>query len=455
MLDESIFKNVKNLHFIGIGGSGMFPIVQILHSRGYHITGSDNNESSILQAERDMGISVTLGQKAENIKGAQYIIYTAAVLDDNPELLAAKASGIPMAERSEILGWLTRQYSDCCCVCGTHGKTTTTSMLTQILFGAGLDPSAVIGGKLPAIGGYGRAGKTQRMVCEACEFQDHFLKLAPDLSILLNIDNDHLEYFKTIENTIRSFHKFAEMTAKTVFYNADDENTVKAVAGISGKELISFGWGDNCQWRPSEVEMPGGAQSVFTLHNGGKNLGRFVIHVPGRHNVLNATAAVAAALSMGATVEQARANLADFHGAGRRFEVLGERKGVTIADDYAHHPTEVSATLKAAKQLPFREVWAVFQPFTYSRTKMLMDDFAQALSIADHVVMSEIMGSREKNTEGVYTAQLAQKIPGSIWYTEFPEIAQYVMEHAQPGDLVITLGCGDVYKCAHQMLQIG
>lgn len=454
MLDETILKQAKHLHFIGIGGSGMFPLVQILYGMGYSITGSDNNESSIVDAEREMGIRVVLGQRAENIAGADMIIYTAAILEDNPELVAAKASGIPLAERAELLGWLSSRFSKCYCVCGTHGKTTTTSMLTQILLGAGMDPSAVVGGKLPAIGGYGRRGQSDFLVCEACEFQDHFLKLFPDVSIILNIDNDHMEYFGTIENSIRSFHTFAEKTAKAVFYNGDDANTRRCVEGLHGKELFSFGWEETNDFYPVNLRMPGGMESVFTLMNRGKSLGDFTIHVPGRHNVLNAAAAIAAAFYAGASPDAVREHLSQFHGAGRRFEVLGKVRGVTIADDYAHHPAELAATLTAAKALPFKKVWAVFQPFTYSRTKLLMDDFAKALSVADYVVMSEIMGSREKNTDGVYTSQLAEKIPGSVWFPGFDEIASYVMNHAGDGDLVITLGCGDVYKCAKKMLKI-
>lgn len=452
MLSAEILMKTKRLHFIGIGGSGMFPIVQIFHGMGYTITGSDNNESSIVSSERALGIPVTLGQRAENITGADVIIYTAAIMEDNPELMAARAAGVPLLERAEVLGWLTERYEDCLCVCGTHGKTTTTAMLTQILLGAGRDPSAVIGGKLPAIDGYGRQGKSSVMVCEACEFQDHFLKLSPDLSIILNIDNDHMEYFGTIENAIRSFREFASKTSRVVLYNGDDANTRKAVDGISGKALYSFGWEKGCDYCPVNLRMPGGAESVFTLMRGEDCLGDFTLHVPGKHNVLNGTAAVAAALAIGVSVDDARAHLAAFRGAGRRFEILGTLGGVTIADDYAHHPTELHATLSAAKALPFRKVWAVFQPFTYSRTKLLMDDFAEALKLADHVVMSEIMGSREKNTNGVYTSQLADKIPGAVWFPAFPEIARYVMDHAKEGDLVLTLGCGDVYKCAHLML---
>lgn len=453
MFDGTILETAKQIHFIGIGGSGMFPIVQILHGMGYHISGSDNNPGSIVDAERAIGIPVILGQKAENIKGAELIVYTAAILPDNPELAAARASGVPLIERAELLGWLTTQYKDPICVCGTHGKTTTTSMLTQILLGAGFDPSAVIGGKLPAIGGYGRRGQSGTFVCEACEFQDHFLKLSPSIAVILNIDNDHMEYFGTIDNAVRSFHTFAGMARDAVLYNADDANTRKAVEGITGKDLVSFGWGEGCEYRPANLRMPGGAESVFTLLHDGVPVEDFTLHVPGRHNVLNAVAAIAAAMYRGAPVKAVQEHLAAFRGAGRRFEILGERGGVTIADDYAHHPAELAATLTAAKELPFRKVWAVFQPFTYSRTKLLMDDFAKALQIADYVVMSEIMGSREKNTEGVYTSQLAEKVPGSVWFPAFPEIAAYVMEHAKEGDLVLTLGCGDVYKCAHMMLE--
>ena len=452
MFDGSLLKTVKHIHFIGIGGSGMFPIVQILHAQGYFITGSDNNESDTVSLERSMGIPVALGQRAENIDGADLIIYTAAIMADNPELIAAKKSGVPTVERAEILGYLTSLYHECICVCGTHGKTTTTAMLTQILLGAGLDPTAVIGGKLPAIGGNGRVGESGVMVCEACEFNDHFLQLDPDVAVILNVDADHLEYFGTIENIVKSFRIFAGMAKKAVIVNGSDENSMKAVSSVTGKEIITFGWEESCDYSPAGI-VHEGAVSTFDLLHHGKPLGRFTIHVPGRHNILNAVAAIAAAIHAGAPVSAIAEHLAKFRGAGRRFEILGAVNGVTIADDYAHHPAELAATLRAAKELPFREVWAVFQPFTYSRTQMLMDDFALALALADHVVMSEIMGSREKNTYGVYTSQLAEKIPGSVWFPAFPEIARYVMANAKPGDLVLTLGCGDVYKCAKLMLQ--
>lgn len=452
MFDGSILKKSKRLHFIGIGGSGMFPIVQILHSQGYTITGSDNNESSIVDSERALGIAVHMGQRAENIEGAELIVYTAAIMPDNPELIAAKASGIPTIERAELLGYITSLYSRCVCVCGTHGKTTTTAILTQALVGADADPTAVVGGKLPAIGGYGCVGKSDIMVCEACEFQDHFLQLCPDISVILNIDNDHLEYFGTIENSIKSFHRFAEMTTRTIIVNGGDANSMKAVEGVTGKEIITFGQAPTNDYYPADVSRSG-VKSTFKLMHGGKPEATLTVNVPGAHNILNAVAAYAAAMAVGVSPASAAEHIEKFHGAGRRFEVLGKVGGVTIVDDYAHHPAELAATLSAAKELDFHEVWAVFQPFTYSRTRLLMDDFASALAIADHVVMSEIMGSREKNTDGVFTSQLAEKIPGAVWFPKFPEMSDYVMSHAVDGDLVITLGCGDVYKCAHLMLK--
>lgn len=442
----------KHIHFIGIGGSGMYPIAQILHSEGFEISGSDNNETDTLNAVRKMGATVFLGQRPENIKGADLIVYTAAIMADNPELIAAKASGIPTVERSVMLGELTRRYSKMVGVCGTHGKTTTTAMTTQILLDAGLDPSCVIGGKLPAIGGNGRAGKSDIMVCESCEFVDTFLQLYPDIAVLLNIDADHLDYFKTMENLKASFRKFAEKATRLVIYNGDDPNTLDALQGLD-KESLTFGFSSHNDYYPANIQHLGGTELTFDLMYRGEKLCALPLHIPGDHNILNAVAASAAAIAAGASPKDCQKGLDGFRGAGRRFEVLASVNGITIADDYAHHPTELEATLKAAKALDFSRVWAVHQPFTYSRTKMLLDDFARVLQIADKVVLSEIMGSREKNTYGIYTKDLAEKIPGCVWFDGFEEIACYVAENARPGDLVITLGCGDVYKAAKLIIQ--
>jgi len=450
--DNTILRDKKHIHFIGIGGSGMFPIVQILKNKGYYITGSDNNESDILASERKMGIPIYMGHSPENIKGADLIVHSAAIMNDVNELVAARESGVLTVERSQILGLITEQYSNCICVSGTHGKTTTTSMITQILLGAKLDPTAVIGGKLPAIGGYGRAGESENMVCEACEFVDTFLKLSPDIAVILNIDEDHLDYFKTLDNIIKSFNKFAEKATKVIIYNGDDANSASAVKSVN-KPKITFGFNSTNDYYPQNIKQIDNISTAFELMHCGIKLADIEINVPGRHNVLNAVAACAAAIYSGVSPEQCAEFIKQFKGAGRRFEFLGKVNGVTIADDYAHHPAELKVTLEAAKKMGYKKVWAVFQPFTYSRTYMLLDDFAKVLSIADRVVMTEIMGSREKNTYNIYTKDLAEKINGSVWFNTFEEIADYVMNNAEDGDLVITLGCGDIYKCAKLMLK--
>lgn len=442
---------VKHIHCIGVGGSGMFPIIQILLSQGYEISGSDNNESDILAMERRLGVKVTLGHSPENLSGADLVLYSAAIMADNPELTAAKERGIPLWERARMLGAISSHYGESVGVCGTHGKTTVTAMLTQILYGAGADPSAVIGGKLRAIGGYGRAGKSDLFIYEACEFRDTFLSTYPDTAVVLNIDDDHLDYFGTVENAMRSFTKFAGM-ARRVLYNGDDENTVRAIAAADTPEKLTFGWRETNDFWPAGIQRQDGLCRSFTLMHRKEALCRLTIHVPGEHNILNAAAAAATAWLLGVSLEEIARHLEAFTGAGRRFEVLGKVRGVTIVDDYAHHPAELAATLRAAKELDFRQVWAVFQPFTFSRTYLLLEDFVSALSIADRVVLSPIMGSREKNQWGIRSSDLGEKIPGCVCLPGFREMADYVMENAQEGDLVITLGCGDIYKCARMML---
>ena len=431
----------------------MYPLAQILHSRGYYLTGSDNNETETLQAVREMGIPVFLGQRAENIEGADLIVHTAAILPDNPELIAAKASGVTVLERSELLGLITEEFGNAICVSGTHGKTTVTSMITQILVENNLDISAVIGGKLPLIHGSGRAGKSEVMVCEACEFQDHFLNLAVDTAVILNVDEDHLDYFKNLDNIIKSFR------TKTIIINGGDENSMKAVRGIEGKEIITFGFNKENDYSADNIVLKG-LVTEFDAYCHGECLGRVTLNVAGRHNVLNALAAIAAAESVDVPFGNIKSALYNFRGAGRRFEKYGEVKGITVVDDYAHHPAEIAVTLNSAVKLGYNKVWAVHQPFTFSRTSLLLDDFAEALAIADKVVLAAIMGGREKNTIGIHTKSLAEKIEGSVYFEEeehdanFELVAQYVAENAEEGDLIVTLGCGDVNKVARRILKL-
>lgn len=450
---SELLKKVKRIHFIGIGGSGMCPLAEILHSQGYILSGSDNNESDTLSRIKAMGIPVVMGQKAENINGAEMIVYTAALLKDNPELVSAKNSGIPTFERSEMLGAITEMFNNCICISGTHGKTTVSSMLTQILLENNQDPSAVIGGKLPLINSNGRVGKTDNMVCEACEFVDTFLKLYPDVAVILNIDEDHLDYFKTLDNIIKSFNKFADMATKALIINGDDANTLRAVENIKDKEIITFGINKENDYYADNIEIKHAFPCFdFCCQKG--TLGHIELNVPGEHNIYNALAALTAAVYNGLDAQDSIVALQHFGGAGRRFERLATCNGIDIADDYAHHPAELKVTLEAAMKMGYKNVWAIFQPFTYSRTALLMDDFAKVLQIPDKCVMTEIMGSREINTYNVYTSQLAEKIPGSVWFNTFEEVAEYVYKNAQSGDLVITLGCGDIYKAAKILINL-
>ncbi len=443
---KKALESAKHIHFIGIGGSGMFPLAQILHARGCYMTGSDNNETETLELVRKMGITVFMGQRAENIEGADFICYTAAIMADNPELIAAKASGAVCVERSELLGVLTMDTDNAICISGTHGKTTTSGMTTQMLLASGFDTGAVLGGKLKAIGGSGRSGSDDMMVVESCEFVDTFLKLYPDIAVILNIDEDHLDYFKTLENLKKSFTRFASNAAKCLIYNGDDENTLDALKTVD-KEKITFGRSRGNDYS-YEILSTSGLDTRFQVYYRGEAVTEAVIHVPGEHNILNALAAMAAARYMGAEWSGIVKGLDEFHGTVRRFEKIAQVKGVTIVDDYAHHPAEIRATLLAAKTLDFKRIVAVHQPFTYSRTSMLLDDFAEALSIADKTVLTKIMGSREKNTYGIDSSRLQAKIEGCELTPEFDECVEYLVNNVREGDLVITMGCGDVYKVA-------
>jgi UDP-N-acetylmuramate--alanine ligase len=443
----------QKIHMIGIGGSGMFPLAQILHARGYQLSGSDNNESDTLELVREMGIPVVMGHYSQNVLGKDLVVYSAAISPENPERLAAAANHIPTMERSELLGIVSQLYSQAVCISGTHGKTTTSAMLTQVLLTAGKDPSAVIGGKLPLIGGNGRTGDSPLFVCESCEYVDTFLHLSPDYAVVLNIDEDHMEYFKTLERLKHSFRTFAEKASTLVLYNGDDENTRDALDRLE-KETRTFGLSPENDYTAANIRMGDGIQMHFDALFQGQPLFPVTVNIPGKHNILNALACVAMAHILGCPAPDIQKGIADFRGAGRRFEVLGKVNGATLADDYAHHPTELGAVLSTARTLPFQRIWAVFQPFTFSRTAMLLEDFARVLSLADRVVLSPIMGSREINTYGISSQDLAEKIPGCVVLDTFDEIADYVAGQAKEGDLILTLGCGDIYKAAKLMLEL-
>ena len=444
--EDKIITAVKKVHMIGIGGSGMCPLAEILHGKGYTITGSDNNEGDTLNRCKTLGIKVYMGHNAENVKGAELVVYSAAISQDNPEIVYAKENGIPTMERSHLLGAITRMYDNVIGVCGTHGKTSTTSMLTQIFILNNLDPTAVIGGKLPLMNSNGRNGNSENMICESCEFVDTFLQLSPDISVLLNIDNDHLDYFKTMDNLVLSFHKFINMS-RVAFINGDDPLVIKAAKDI-GAEVITFGTEKGNMYRANNITKSKYGFKFDVIKNG-EFLINIEMHIPGIHNVLNGLAATAVSDYMGVKAEGIKSALEQFTGAGRRFEFLGEFNGFVLADDYAHHPTEIKATLSAAKSLDYNRVIAVFQPFTFSRTALLLDEFIEALKIADYVILMPIMGSREQNTYNVFSEDILKGLKSGVCRETFNEVADEIISVAGNGDLVITMGGGDIYKAAH------
>ena len=444
--EDKIIDNVKHIHMIGIGGSGMCPLAEILHSKGYILTGSDNNESDPLKRVKALGVKVFMGHSAENVRGAELVVYSAAISKENPEILEARRLGIPTMERSHLLGALTRKYENVIGVCGTHGKTSVTSMITQILILNKMEPTAVIGGKLPLINSNGIAGKSDIMVCESCEFVDTFLQLSPDVAVLLNIDNDHLDYFKTMENMVKSFRKFVGM-GKVCYVNGDDKLAVSATEGLPIK-TVTFGFSDENEYT-AKNEKKGKFGFSFDVCKNGQVITKLELKIPGHHNILNALSAFAVAYDLGVSPSGIKSALESFTGAGRRFEFLGEFNGFVLADDYAHHPTEITATLTAAKNLDYNRVIAVFQPFTFSRTALLKDDFIKALGVADKVILTPIMGSREVNTFNIYSEDLQKGLKACVIVDGFENIANEIINTAQKGDIVITMGGGDIYKAAY------
>ena len=451
MYDPKLLEGVRTIHFIGCGGSGTYPLIQILHSRGYAITGSDVEETKNTEAERALGVRVCIGHDAANVGNADLVVYSAAIHDDNPELQAARARGIKAVERSVMLGYISRTHAQSIGVAGTHGKTTTTGMITTMLELAGRDPAAVIGGKLPLIGGYGKAGKGDDIVIEACEYSETFLKLTPYLSVVLNIDNDHLDYYGSMGELKFAFKRFALMTQFMIFANADDKNTMDVMYTLD-RRVRTFGIDNDGDYRAINVQEYKPGFFEFDLKEWNKVTGHIRLAVPGYHNIYNALAMCAVCRFVGLTVEQCADAALNFKGAGRRFELYGECNGAVVVDDYAHHPTEIRATLTTAREMGYKRLIAVHQPFTYSRTKMLFNDFVDVFKIPDITVLTPIMGSREPNDPSITSAKLAAQIPNAVLVDSLEAAAQWVKDNAREGDLVITLGCGDIYKASKMMV---
>lgn len=436
-----------HVHLVGIGGVSMRPLGLVLKGMGMQVTGSDMSASDGTRELEEKGIPVAIGHNAENIAGADCIIRTAAAHNDNPEIAAARASGIPVFERAQAWGEIMKSYKNAVCVSGTHGKTTTTSMLTHILMAADMDPTVMIGGYLPLLHASHRVGHGDTILLESCEYCDSFLNFFPTLAVVLNVEEDHLDYFKDLADIQKSFHQFAEMATFGVVANGDDPHTVKAMEGIN---YVTFGLGEGNRihaanmcpdWRHFDVLCDG----EFYCH--------LDMGVLGRHNAMNALAAAAAAWMMGIPGQTVSEGLESFHGAGRRMEFKGQFNGADVYDDYAHHPDEVAATIAAVRNaMPDKRLVLAFQPHTYTRTSALFEDFVRELGKADVLVLAEIYAARERNTIGISSAQVAEKIPGAVYCETLPEVTEYLRANVREGDVVITMGAGDIFRAGEALL---
>jgi len=437
----------KHVHLVGIGGVSMRPLGLVLKGMGMLVTGSDMNSSVSTDELIAKGIQVHIGHQTENIQGADCIIRTAAAHNDNPEIAAARAAGIPVFERAQAWGQIMKSYKNAICISGTHGKTTTTSMLTHIMMEAQRDPTVMIGGYLPLLHSGHRVGNGDTIILESCEYCDSFLNFFPTLAVVLNIDEDHLDYFKDLNDIEKSFHKFAEIATGGILANGDDPNTVDAMAGLN---YTSFGLDDHNTVHTANITDDFHSYDVIC---DGTLYCHLDLGVVGRHNALNALAAAGASWMLGIPGEIAAKGLASFHGAGRRMEFKGKYNGADVYDDYAHHPGELAATINAVRTMGYQRIVLAFQPHTYTRTHALFNDFVRELKKADQVVLAEIYAARERNTIGISSADLAAQIPGSVYCETLPDVTLWLQNNARPGDIILTMGAGDIYRAGEALLK--
>lgn len=452
------FKEPIHIYFIGIGGISMSGLAEIVKKENFKVSGSDMKESALTNHLNSMGIQVFIGQRAENLpEDVDLVVYTAAIHKDNPEFAEAVRRNLPMLTRAQFLGQLMKNYQTPIAVSGTHGKTTTTSMLSHILLQADTDPTLSIGGILKEINGNIRVGGSRYFLTEACEYTNSFLSFFPKISIILNIDADHLDFFKDLEDIRNSFHKFAALLPKdgTLIISGDIENLADFTKDLDCN-IITFGSLASSDYSADNITFDEFGRPSYTLIKNGRAISQISLSVTGMHNVYNSLSAIAAADLLEIPLEVTQKALLAFSGTERRFEYKGEVGGVTIVDDYAHHPTEIKATLNAAKNYPHKHLWCVFQPHTYTRTKALMNEFAEALSLAENIVLAEIYPARETDNLGISSQTLAQEIEktGKIchYFSSFDEIETFLLENCSTGDLLITMGAGDVVNIGNRLL---
>ncbi len=457
MLD---INNIKKVHFVGIGGISMSGLAEILLHQGFTVSGSDEKSSPIVQKLEKLGIKITIGHFAQNVKGVDLVVYTAAVREDNPELKAGAQAGIPCIDRATLLGEIMKGYPGSIAVSGTHGKTTTTSMISLIMLEEGFDPTVHLGGELDAIGGTTRIGGTDYFIAEACEYTGSFLKLHPYLAVILNIELDHVDYFQNIDHIRDTFLSFARLVPENGWLLAcgDDPSILEIAKRVSCQKVTFSMFDESCTWSARDITFDEMGCAEYTLLHDKEPLLRIKLNVPGLHNASNSLAAIAACCTMGVSAQSAAKALLRFRGTHRRFEKKGTRNGVTVIDDYAHHPTEVSEALKTAYRCNHSRIWCVFQPHTYTRTKTLLDDFSHSFNCADIIIVTDIYAAREPDSGEINSQLLVDKIiqqgKNALYIKDFESIVNYLAKNTQEGDLVITMGAGDIYKVGELFLSI-
>ena len=451
---KTFFKPGTRVHLAGIGGVSMCPLAEVLAGMGLQVQGSDMSESDTVRQLRAQGIPVAVGHSAENLKDCALVIRTAAIHDDNPEIAGAIARGIPVYERAQAWGAIMQHYQNAVCISGTHGKTTTTSMATHIFMAAQADPTVMIGGTLPLLHSGYRVGRGDTIILESCEYCNSFLNFFPTVAVILNVEADHLDFFKDLADIEHSFHAFADLVPQRgyIISNADDPGAREAVKGLS-HPVFTFGIADpDADCTAHNVAFHDGCPT-FDVVIRGETYAHVELHIAGRHNILNSLAAASAAYVLGIPGSAVEEGLATFHGAGRRFERKGTFHGADVFDDYAHHPAELHALLTTAQSMGYERVICAFQPHTYTRTKALFDDFVRELQLPDVTILAEIYAAREKNDIGISSQDLAAKIPGAVYCSTLDQVADQLADLARPGDLILTVGAGDIFRAGEKLLE--
>ena len=452
-------KKYNKIHMVGIGGVSMSGIAEILANWGFKVTGSNNVENENTKKLEEAGIKVFIGHSAENVIGSDVVVYTAAIKDDNIELVTAKANNIPIIERADFLGEITRCYQDTITIAGTHGKSTTTSMVSLCFLEAGKDPSIQVGADLSQINGNYKVGNSEHFIIESCEYVESFLKFSPKSEIILNIDNDHLDYFKTFENVKNAFIKYVKLLPDDgiLVVNGDDKNCLDLPNYTNAKSLTYGITNKNVDFFAVNIVFDNDGFPEFDVYSHDKFYERIKLHVPGMHNVLNTLGCIALCNEYGLDKESIKNGLSKFTGVGRRFEFKGKVNNASIYDDYGHHPTEIIATAKALMNKKYNESWVVFQPHTYSRTKLLLEDFAKALLNFDNIIVLDIYAARETNTYNISSQDLANRIKelgkDALFIKDFDECVSYLKSHVKENDIIITQGAGTVTEIGGKLVE--